>query len=115
MVGVHGGKHECGSVGRRWGAAVRWIPWEDLLYRVFGRDVVSCPACGARIWLVDQVTDPVNAQRELMRMGQVVNVIALLGVAIDRPVAHQRTSLPYEACRFLNPSDWNCSTTGLEG
>ena len=38
--------------------------------------MVSCPACGARIWLVDQVTDPVSAQRELMRMGQVVNVIA---------------------------------------
>ena len=36
----------------------------------------ACPACGAQIWLVDQVTDPVSAQRELMRMGQVVNVIA---------------------------------------
>ena len=31
----------------------RWVPWEELLYRVFGRDVVSCPACGSRIWLVD--------------------------------------------------------------
>ena len=30
---------------------------------------------GARIWLVDQVTDPVSAQRELMRMGRVANVI----------------------------------------
>ncbi len=53
----------------------RWIAWEDLLYRVFGRDVVSCPACGARIWLVDQVTDPVSAQRELLEMGRVTNVI----------------------------------------
>ena len=67
------------------------------MFSVVMGDCDSCPACGARIWLVDQVTDPVSAQRELMRMGRVANVIALLGVAIDQPVAHQRISLTLES------------------
>jgi len=54
----------------------RWIPWEDLLYRVFGRDVVSCPACGSRIWLVDQIVDPFSARLELALMGQAVQLVS---------------------------------------
>ncbi len=47
------------------------VDWIDAALGVQGLRLA-----GARIWLVDQVTDPVSAQRELMRMGQVVNVIA---------------------------------------
>jgi hypothetical protein len=54
----------------------RWVPWEDLMYRVFGRDVVSCPACGSRIWLVDQVVDPFSAQLELAVMGQPAQLVS---------------------------------------
>jgi hypothetical protein len=54
----------------------RWVPWEELMHRVFGRDVISCPACGSRIWLVDQVADPFSAQRELALLGQAVQLVA---------------------------------------
>ena len=43
-----------------------------------------------------------------MRMGRVVNVIVLLGVAIDRPVVHQRTSLPNEAGPETEPAGPSC-------
>ena len=54
--------------------------------------------------------DPVSAQRELMRMGRVANVIVF---APSRGRAAFR--LTSRLLRALNPSDWNCSTTGLEG
>ena len=54
----------------------RWVPWEDLIHRVCGRDVVSCPACGCRIWLVDQVVDPFSAQLELAVMGLPAQLVA---------------------------------------
>ena len=54
----------------------RWVPWEELMHRVFGRDVVSCPACGSRIWLVDQVVAPLSAQLELAVMGMPVQLVS---------------------------------------
>ncbi len=46
------------------------------MHRVFGRDVVSCPACGCRIWLVDQVADPFRAQLELALLGRPLQLVA---------------------------------------
>ncbi len=58
----------------------RWVPWEELMHRVFGRDVVSCPACGSRIWLVaravGQIVDPLSARLELALLGHPVQLVS---------------------------------------
>ena len=58
------------------GVNVYWLPRDRLLWRVFHRDIRSCPCCGHRVWLVDEVVDPATAQRELASMGMPVSVVS---------------------------------------
>jgi len=45
--------------------AQRYIPWAELLKRVFGEDVLRCANCGGRRHMVSVVTDPI-AVREVL-------------------------------------------------
>jgi hypothetical protein len=43
----------------------RWIPWAELMRRVFDVDVLECPGCGSRMVVLDVVLPP-DATRELL-------------------------------------------------
>lgn len=50
---------------KRPSARSSWVPWSDLLHRVFGIDGWKCPRCGGRLRLRAVVEDPGTAERIL--------------------------------------------------
>ena len=42
-----------------------WIPWAELLRRVYAEDVLECPRCGGRMRIVAAVTNPEGINRIL--------------------------------------------------
>ena len=57
------GKHSKGQ---------RYIPWAELLKRVFGEDILKCPHCHGRRHMISVITDPEAVRRVLdsVREGQ---------------------------------------------
>ena len=43
--------------------------WAQLLLRVFGEDVLRCPACGGRRHMISTITDPATIRRILGHFG----------------------------------------------
>ena len=43
----------------------RYIPWAELLKRVFAEDVLSCPRCHGRRHMISVITDPETARKVL--------------------------------------------------
>jgi hypothetical protein len=52
---------ECGS-------GSRWIPWAELLRRVFAEDVLSRVRCGGRMEVIAAVTNPRGSRRILAHL-----------------------------------------------
>ena len=46
-----------------------WIPWAELLRRVFAEDVLKCPRCGGRMRIVAAVTSPTGIRKILEHLG----------------------------------------------
>jgi len=46
-----------------------YIPWSELLRRVFAEDVLSCARCGGRMKIIATVTDPEAVERILTCIG----------------------------------------------
>ncbi len=56
--------------------AERYRPWAQLLARTFAVDVLECPECHGRMWLLAMVTDPASIARELAAQGEPAEVPA---------------------------------------
>jgi hypothetical protein len=46
-----------------------WVPWADLLPRVFEIDMLACRSCGGRLRLVATIDDPAVIRRILTHLG----------------------------------------------
>ncbi len=43
----------------------RYLEWAELLRRVFEIDLLKCPTCGGRLWLVSLILNGLSARRSL--------------------------------------------------
>jgi len=50
-------------------AATRYIPWNELLKRVYSVDSLCCPRCGGRLRFISVIIDQAVAQRILQSLG----------------------------------------------
>ena len=46
-------------------AATRYIPWADLLKRVFDVDALLCPRCSSRLRIISLIMEPAVVRRIL--------------------------------------------------
>jgi Putative transposase len=59
-------KSSCKSSPKGEGPRSGWIPWADLLKRVFLEDVLKCPRCSGRMKIIATVTEP-EVVRKILR------------------------------------------------
>jgi hypothetical protein len=55
--------------GKRRRGVRRYYPWAELLRRVFGVEIFSCPNCGGKRRLLAAIQDPDSIQRVLRSLG----------------------------------------------
>jgi hypothetical protein len=46
-----------------------WIPWSELLRRVFAEDALACPRCGGRMRVIAAVTSPTGIRQIREHLG----------------------------------------------
>ena len=50
-------------------AATRYIPWADLLKRVYDLDALACPKCGGRLKMISLIMQKDVVRRILVSLG----------------------------------------------
>ena len=46
-----------------------YIPWSDLMRRVFEQDTLQCPGCGGRRSIIAFIDDPIVVHKILRHLG----------------------------------------------
>jgi Putative transposase len=92
---LHGGcqaavemqKTESGKAKERRGCQPRNYPWAQLMTRVFGFDVLTCPRCGAKMRILAAINPPAAIQKILACLGLPTRAPPVAPAISDRDAA----------------------------